>query len=167
MAIFSIENSFLAKKFIKWPYLRKYGKSEKSKATLFSQTFKVWEYKVPLVLSILPYFLRYGHFLCWKLIFGQKKCIKRPYLKKYGKSGKSKTTLFSQTFKVWENKVPLVLSILPYFLRYGHFKIFSIFLLLGVQNHNSFHGKLTIPFSNIIIFSYFWVSLLSWKIISF
>ena len=143
MAIFSIENSFLAKKLIKRPYLRKYGKSEKSKATLFSQT------------------------LWWKLIFGQKKCIKRPYLKKYGKSGKSKTTLFSQTFKVWENKVPLVLSILPYFLRYGHFKIFSIFLLLGVQNHNSFHGKLTIPFSNIIIFSYFWVSLLSWKIISF
>ena len=143
------------KKFIKRPYLRKYGESEKSKATLFSQTLKVWEYKVPLVWSILPYLLRYGHFLCWKLIFSQKKFIKRPYLRKYGKSEKSKTTLLYQTFKVWENKVPFVLSILLYFLRYGHFLVLPIFLLLRVKNRNSFHGKLTIPFSNIIIFPYF------------
>ena len=130
------------------------------KTKFYKKSFIFSFVDLALFYEIWPFSLLQTH--CWP-----KKFIIRPYFKKYGKSEKSKTTLFSQTFKVWENKVPLVLSILPYFLRYGHFKIFSIFLLLGVQNRNSFHGKLTIPFSNIIIFSYFWVSLLSWKIISF
>ena len=38
--------------------------------------------------------------------------------------GRSKGTLFSQTLKVGEDKVVLLLSVLPYFLRYGRFMNF-------------------------------------------
>ena len=63
--------------------------------------------------------------------------------------------------------MPLVFSFLPYFLRYGPILVLPIFWFLGVQNRNSFHGKLTIPFSNIIIFPYNLVLILPWKIIRF
>ena len=46
-----------------WPYLRKWGKIDKTKGTLFSRTLKVRENKVVLLFSVLPYFLRYGRFI--------------------------------------------------------------------------------------------------------
>ena len=107
----------------KWPYLRKQGKIDKTKGTLFSRTLKVRENKVVLLFSVLPYFLRYGHFMdfFWpKLSFEQRKW---PYLRKWGKIDKTKGTFFSRTLKVGENKVVLLFSVLPYFLRYGCFMI--------------------------------------------
>ena len=44
-------------------YISPWAKIEKTKGTLLSPTFKVWESKVPLVLSILAQGLRYSHFL--------------------------------------------------------------------------------------------------------
>ena len=48
---------------------------------------------------------------------------KWPYLGKYWKSNKNKSTLLSPTLKVWENKVTLVFQNLAYKPRYGHFII--------------------------------------------
>ena len=52
---------------IKWPYLVSWAKNQKSKATFFSSTFKVWEGKVPLVLWFVGQELRYRHFLIYHL----------------------------------------------------------------------------------------------------
>ena len=46
------------------------------------------------------------------------KSINRQYLSLEAKNDKSKTTLFSQTFKVPENKVPLLFSFSASELRY-------------------------------------------------
>ena len=50
-----------------------------------------------------------------------RKCL---YLSPRAKIERHKGTLFSQIFKVKENKVPLVFSILAVGLRYSHFLIF-------------------------------------------
>ena len=47
----------------KWLYLSPRAKILKTKGTLFSQTLKLEENKVPLVLSILAQGLIYSHFL--------------------------------------------------------------------------------------------------------
>ena len=46
----------------KWPFLSSEAINQKNKGTLFSQTLKVEENKVPLVFSILALGLRYSHF---------------------------------------------------------------------------------------------------------
>ena len=97
----------------KWQYLSPWAKIEKTKGTLFSSTLKVWENKVSLVFQILAQGLRYSHFLnckttpCW---CGRQKWRKWLYLSPRAKIEKNKGTLFSQTFKFKENKVPLALS---------------------------------------------------------
>ena len=53
-----------------------------------------------------------------------------PYLGSEAKIDKSKTTFLSQTFKVGENKVPLLLYILAYFPRYGHIMDSTLLLQL-------------------------------------
>ena len=111
----------------KWPYLSPRAKIEKTKGTLFSSTFKVWENKVPLVFEILAQVLRYSHFLnfktapCW---CGWQKMRKWLYLSPWAKIEKTKGSLFSQTLKVEENKVSLFFSIFAQGLRYSHFLIF-------------------------------------------
>ena len=87
-------------------------------------TLKVWENKVPSVFSILAQRLRYRPFLnlviapCW---LDWQKIRKRLYLSPWAKIFKIKGTLFPSTFKVGENKVPLVFLILVQRLRYSHF----------------------------------------------
>ena len=77
--------------------------------------------------SIFAQGLRYSHFLnlrmapCWH---GWQKRRKRLNLSSWAKIEKTKDTLFSSTFKVRENKEPLVFSILAQGLRYSHFLIF-------------------------------------------
>ena len=108
----------------KWLYLSPRAKIEKTKGTLFSSTFKIWENKVPLVFKIFAQGLRYSHFLnsrmalswrCWQ------KRRKRLYLSSWAKIEKTRGTLFSQTLKVERNKVPSILLIFAQGLRYSHF----------------------------------------------
>ena len=78
---------------------------------MFSQTLKVEENKVPLVFSILALGLKYSHFLifCRPHRKGPSKSLENGYVSApESKLKKTKGTLFSSTFKVGENKVPLV-----------------------------------------------------------
>ena len=51
-----------------------------------------------------------------------KKC---PYLSPWAENEKNKDTLFSQTFKIEENKVALFFSFLAQGPRYGNLLVFS------------------------------------------
>ena len=105
-------------------HLSPWAKNEKNKDTSFSSTFKFWESKVPSVFSILAQRLIYSHFLisrmspCWSW---------RLYLSPEAKIEKTKGTLFSSTFKVWESKVPLVFYSFDYGQSYGHSMNLQIF----------------------------------------
>ena len=92
--------------------LRPWTIIKKTHGTLFSLIFEVWEKKVPLIFfSDLTQILRYSHFLnFWTAPFlnGRQKMRKWPNLSPWAKIDKTKGTLFSSTFKVWANKVPLV-----------------------------------------------------------
>ena len=108
-------------------YLSPLAKIGKTKGTLFPSTFKVWENKVPFVLSILAQGLRYSHFLIFSQPCKQGAILefrKWLYFSLWAKIEKTKGILFSQTLKVEENKVPLVFSILALGLRYSYFLIF-------------------------------------------
>ena len=72
------------------------------------------------VFSISPQGLGYSHFLSFSRphqLDAIVKFRKRLYLSPWAKIAKTKGTLFPSTFKVWENKVPLVFSILAQWLR--------------------------------------------------
>ena len=107
-------------------------------------------YSFTLASEIWPFYPSKTFCLCvrkkLKMVISQKK-------------SKTKQTKGTLTFKVGENNVVLLFPVLPHIMRYN--------LYCGGQKGNSFHGKLTILFSNIIIFPYFLVSFLPWKIISF
>ena len=95
----------------KWLYLRKWGKIDKTKLLKFEK--KKWSYFFPIChtfwdMAVLWIFLA-------EMSFQQRKW---PYLRKYGKSEKSKTTLLSQTFQVTENEFPLFFSFLASRPRY-------------------------------------------------
>ena len=122
-------------KMRKWLYLSPRAKILKTKGTLFSQTLKFEENKVPLVFSIFALGLRYSHFLISCRPHQQGAVLKFKkwlYLSTWAKISKTKGTLFSQTLKVEENKVPLVFSILALGLRYGHFLCWK--LIFGQKN---------------------------------
>ena len=68
-----------------------------------------------------------------------KKC---PYLSPWAENEKNKDTLFSQTFKIEENKVMLFFHFELKWKSYGHFKIlklslFEIKILKWENGHNS------------------------------
>ena len=76
---------------------------KKTKSTLFSQTLKVEEKKVPLVFLILALGLRYSNFLLFcqpRQQGGRQKLKTWLYLSPRAKIEKTKGTLFSSTFKV-------------------------------------------------------------------
>ena len=82
-----------------------------NKGNLFSQTLKIEENVVSLVFSIFAQELRFSLFLLFCQPRQQAAILKFRkwlYLSPWAKIEKNKDTLFSSTFKVWENKEPLV-----------------------------------------------------------
>ena len=112
----------------KLPYFAHFSSKWKNKGTLFPSTLKVGEKKVVLFFHFELKWLSYGHFyVSQHLISGTKnqKSRKWPYLTHFSPKWKNKTTLFSSTLKVGENKVSLFFHFEPNWARCGHFLSFS------------------------------------------
>ena len=101
---------FIGVKTTKWLYLSHLTSYQENKGTLFSSTFNVEENKVPLFSWFEVKWLRCSHFVVFKNIaygFIGVKTTKSLYLSHLTSYQENKDTLFSSTFKVGENKVPL------------------------------------------------------------
>ena len=144
-------------KMKKWPYLTQFSSKCKNKPTLFSPTFKIEEKKVVLLFCFELNWARYGHFhFQWFLAFQIQisKMKKWPYLAQFSSKQKNKTTFFSSTLKVGEEKVVLFFHFELKWARYGWLFVFlknsnrSYFWKLGpAQDHPKMFTKLKIFFS--------------------
>ena len=99
-----------------------------NKGTFISSTFKVEENKVPFFFDIMQTWWVMAIFFAYMLmakhlITNHKKNTKGPYFPYMTSDEKNEYTLFSSTFKVEENKVPLFLWSDANLVSYGYFVV--------------------------------------------
>ena len=109
-------------------YLSPWAKNEENNGTLFSKPLKLENSKYLILLNFgsraeIKTVLIWG----WHIFdVVDRKWENGYYINPCEKIEKTEGTLLSPTFKVWESKAPLVLSILAQGLRYSHFLISRI-----------------------------------------